>query len=77
MHAKDARVFVTLVNKASTFRDLKIDGHSYTLMPNDLITVKAPAGTVVYANSKFGKYHRGDTLVALTQSLDHTRVSIR
>jgi hypothetical protein len=54
-HKKDARVFVTLVNKAVTFRDVKIDGHSYTLLPNDLLTVKAPAGTVVYAASAFGK----------------------
>jgi hypothetical protein len=73
---KDARVFVTLVNKSTVFRDVQIDGHSYTMMPHDLLTVKAPAGTVVYAASAFGKFHRGDALVALTSSMDHSRVAI-
>lgn len=75
-HKKDARVFVTLVNKGVTFRDVKIDGHTYTLQPHELLTVKGPAGTVVYAASDFGRYHRGDTLVALTPSLDHSRISL-
>jgi hypothetical protein len=75
-HKKDARVFVTLVNKSVTFRDVKIDGHSYTLLPHELLTVKGPAGTVVYAGSAFGKFHRGDALVALTPSMDHSRVAI-
>ncbi len=75
-HAKDARVFITLVNKSVVFRDVKIDGHTYTLRPNDLLTVKGPVGTVVYAASGFGKVHRGDALVALTPSMDHSRVDI-
>jgi hypothetical protein len=75
-HKKDARVFITLVNKSVTFRDVKIDGHVYTLHPHDLLTVKGPAGTCVYAASAFGKYHRGDTLISLTPSMDHSRVSI-
>ena len=41
---KDTRVFITLVNKGVTFRDVKIDGHVYTLQPHDLLTVKGPAG---------------------------------
>jgi hypothetical protein len=75
-HKKDARVFVTLVNKGVTFRDVKIDGHTYTLLPHELLTVKGPAGTVVYAASSFGRYHRGDAVVALTPSLDHSRISL-
>ena len=75
-HKKDARVFVTLVNKCVTFRDVKIDGHTYTLRPHELLTVKGPVGTVVYAASAFGRYRRGDTLVALTPSLDHSRISL-
>jgi hypothetical protein len=75
-HAKDARVNVTLVNQSTLFRDVKIDGRNYTVMPHELLAIKAPAGTVVYAASSFGRIHRGDTLVALTPSLDHSRVSI-
>ena len=75
-HKKDTRVFVTLVNKSVTFRDVTIDGHSYTMLPNDLLTVKAPAGTVVYAGSAYRNCRRGDALVALTPSMDHSRVAI-
>jgi hypothetical protein len=75
-HKKDARVFITLVNKSVTFRDVTIDGRVYTLQPHELLTVKGPAGTVVYAASKFGKYQRGDALVALAPSMDHSRISI-
>ena len=74
--AKDTRVFVTLVNKSPVFRDVKIDGRSYTLLPDELLTVKGPAGTVVYAASAFGKIHRGDALVALTPSMNHSRIAI-
>src|ERR1700756_2457737 len=73
---KDTRVFITLVNKGVTFRDVKIDGRVYTLKPHDLLTVKGPAGTCVYAASTFGKYQPGDTLVSLTPEMDHSRVSI-
>ena len=69
-------MFVTLVNKSPVFRDVTIDGHKYTVMPNDLLTVKGPAGTVVYAASRFGKVHTGDALVELAPSMDHSRVSL-
>lgn len=76
-HKKDARVFVTLVNTCVTFRDVRIDGHVYTLQPHELLTVKGPAGTVVYAASAYKSTHRGDALVALTPSMDHSRISIQ
>jgi hypothetical protein len=75
-HVKDHRVFVTLVNKGVMFRDVKIDGHTYTLQPHELLTVKGPVGTTVYAASSFGKIHRGDALVALTPEMDHSRIAI-
>jgi hypothetical protein len=75
-HKKDARVYITLVNKSTLFRDVTIDGHKYTVMPDDLLTVKAPAGTVVYAASRYGKTHAGDPLVELVPSMDHHRISL-
>jgi hypothetical protein len=73
-HSKDARVSVTFENKSSLFRDVTIDGHKYTVMPGEVLAVRAPAGTVVYAASAFGKYHRGDAFMALSKSADHSRV---
>ena len=75
-HKKDARVFVTLVNKSSMFRDVKIDGHTYTVMPNGLLTVKGPAGTVVYAASRYRNIQRGAAIVELAPSMDHSRISL-
>jgi hypothetical protein len=75
-HKKDARVYITLVNKSSVFRDVSIDGHKYTVMPNDNLTVKGPTGTVVYAASRYGKVHTGDALVELVPSMDHSRISL-
>jgi hypothetical protein len=74
---KNARVYVTLVNKATWFRDVTIDGRTYTVLPNEMLAVKAPVGTMVYAGSEFGRYHRGDALLELTPSLDNSRVSIK
>lgn len=75
-HMKDHRVFVTLVNKSVMFRDVKIDGHTYTLQPHEMLTVKGPVGTTVYAASSYGKFHRGDALVALTPAMDHSRIAL-
>jgi hypothetical protein len=44
---------------------------------DNLLTVKGPAGTVVYAASSFGRLHRGDVLLALTPGLDRSRITIR
>ena len=75
-HKKDTRVFVTLVNKSVTFRDVTVDGQKYTLLPHELLTVKGPVGTTVYAASSYGRTHTGDALVQLEPSLDHARVNL-
>jgi hypothetical protein len=75
-HTKDARVYVTLENKSTWFRDVTIGGHKYTVQPGELLAVKAPVGTVVYAASAFGKYHAGDPFMELNKSVDHMRVKL-
>ena len=63
--AGDARVTLTLRNTASIFQDVKVAGHSYTVQPNRSLTIKAPAGTVVYADSSTGAHHRGEVIAQL------------
>lgn len=70
------RVYVTLQNKSSWFREVMIDGHKYTVMPGDLLAVTAPPGTTVYAASPFGRYQKGDAFLKLTPAMDHLRVSL-
>ena len=41
----DSRVVLTLYNSGQTFRDVKIDGKSYTEPPNHFLDLRAPEGT--------------------------------
>ena len=73
----DHRVTVTLLNKATSFRDVQIDGHTYSVQPQHVLDVKAPAGTIIFAASLSPDYHRGDAMFAVTPQMNKTRVAIR
>jgi hypothetical protein len=72
----DTRVSVVLYNKGISFRDVKIDGHIYTVTSHQMISVKAPVGTVVYADSKTPTYHRGDAIVEVTPKLNNQQINL-
>ena len=74
--APDTRVEVMLYNKADGFRDVKIEGHVYTVMPHQMLDIKAPAGTVVYADSRTLSLKRGDAILTVTDKLNHQRVDL-
>lgn len=76
VHTPDTRISLTLVNKADQFRDVTIQGHTYTMGAHELLRIKAPAGTVVYAASTALKFHRGDVVVSLQPSLNDTTISL-
>ena len=80
MHPKaaqpDTRVSVVLYNSSVGFRDVKIDGHVYTVLSHNKLTIKAPAGTVIYADSRTPTYHRGDVMLEVTPQLDHQKVNL-
>jgi hypothetical protein len=73
----DNRVSVTLHNRASIFQDVKVDGHRYTVPGHRGIVVKAPIGTVVYADSSTGELRRGDKVVELSESLNEQTVDLK
>ena len=72
----DTRISVTFYNNNSGFRDLKVEGHVYTVMPHEKLFVKAPAGTIVYADSRTLTHKRGDVLMEVTPKLDNQRVNL-
>ena len=72
----DTRVSVTLYNKAHLFRDVKVDGRTYTVTPDHRLTIKAPVGTVVYADSRMYQHRRGDKLLEVTPQTDHTQFDL-
>ncbi len=78
MHPKqpDTRINVTLVNDSRDFRDVKVDGHTYTVLAHQGLSIKAPAGTVVYAASRTSAHKRGDALLELTPKVDRQRIAL-
>lgn len=64
--SKDARITVQVVNHSALFRDVKVDGHVYTLMPRHGLSITAPAGTAVYAASTGFGYRTGELLLSVT-----------
>jgi hypothetical protein len=73
----DNRITLTLRNGAPVFQDVKIDGRSYTIGAHQGITVKAPAGTVIYADSATGSLRRGATIAQLSAKIDHQLLDIK
>jgi len=74
--APDTRVEVTLYNSAVGFRDVKIDGHVYTVMPHQMLDIKAQPGVVVYADSRTLSLKRGAAILTVTPQLNHQRVNL-
>lgn len=72
----DNRVVLTLCNTAHTFRDVKIDGEIYTVQPNQLLNLRAPEGTKVYAGSLSSHARRGDVLLEITPRLQHQKIDL-
>ena len=73
----DQRVEFTLHNESKSFENVNIDGHSYTVTANQILTIKAPIGTVIYADSRFSTFHRGDALFTVNPSLQSSRIDLR
>jgi hypothetical protein len=73
---KDERVTVHLRNKATFFRDVKIGDKVYTVLANHGLTIKAPAGTQIFAASPGVTYRKGDLLFAINPHMENATVSI-
>ena len=72
----DTRVNVTLVNNSTSFHDVMIDGHSYEVMSHQLLYVKAPAGTLIFADSRTRLHKRGEVLTSLTPAMNRTTIEL-
>ena len=63
---QDTRITVHVFNQTGLFRDVKVDGHTYTLMPHHGLSITAPVGTPVYAASTGYAHRAGELLFTLT-----------
>ena len=78
LHPKmpDTRINLSLYNNAHSFRDVKIDGHMYTVPSHQLLLVKAPAGTVIFADSRTSRFRRGDIMLEVSPQNDNQKIVI-
>lgn len=74
---KDERVSFVIHNSSQFFDDVKIEGRNYTIRAHDSIMVKALTGTVVFADSRFGKFHPGDVLLTVTPTLMDRNIDLQ
>lgn len=72
----DTRVYVSLYNQSLAFRDIKIDGHHYTVRAHEYINIKAPVGTTVYADSPTPMYRRGDVMLVVVPQLNNRHIKL-
>ena len=66
----DTRVRVEILNSGLTFRDVTVGEKTYTVEPQHALTIKAPAGTMVYAASRSSFHKRGDALLTLDPQMN-------
>lgn len=72
----DNRVVLDIYNKGDMFRDVKVDGKIYTLLPHHSMTIKAPQGTPVFTNSTGSLHRKGDLLFYIDPSMKNKVLSI-
>ncbi len=73
----DNRISVTLHNDQPIFQDVKVDGHTYTISAHQGLTIKAPAGTVIYSDSSTGVHKRGEVLVQVSSQVRDQTFQLR
>jgi hypothetical protein len=73
----DTRIRLTLHNDATIFQDVKVAGRSYTIKAHQGLTIKAPAGTVIYSDSNTGTHHRGEAIAQLGPELNNQAIDLK
>jgi len=69
-------ISVQVYNKGQASQDLKVEGKVYTVPSHQTITIKAPLGTAVYADSTGAAYQKGDVLFTFMPAMKDATVKI-
>ena len=75
--AKDVRISFALYNKSGIIQDVTVGNGKYTLLPNSGMTITAPEGTQVIAETVGLGHKKGDVLFAVQPTLRNETVLIR
>jgi len=75
--AKDPRISFAVYNKSGIIQDFDVAGRKYTLLPNSGLTITAPEGTQISAETVSRGHNKGDVLFAVQPTLRNDTVIIR
>jgi hypothetical protein len=73
---EDTRITFHLTNQDGFLQQVKVEGHIYTIVPHGALTIKASAGTEVYAVTSGIKHRAGDLLIAVKPQTQDSTISI-
>jgi len=73
---QDKRITSRLWDGTAFARQIVVAGCVHTLLPNDGVMIKAPAGTEVLAASDSYKHRKGDVLVEMTADRNNSTVTL-
>jgi hypothetical protein len=73
--AHAANIAVEFYNKGKVAQDVKVGETVYTVPPLKALTIKAPAGTAVIADTASEGHQKGDVLFTFASALKGARVS--
>jgi hypothetical protein len=71
----DTRVTVYLFNPNSSSREVRVGERIYAMQPHETLTIKAPAGTNVYAESTGRLHTKGEVLFPVIPQLQDKTLS--
>ena len=73
---QETRISVQVHNKSKQDQSLKVEGQVYTVPAHQTLTIKAPLGTAVYADSVCKGHVKGDQLFSFTKEMKDATFSI-
>lgn len=73
---QDDRIAFVLTNPTGGFRDVKIDGRTYTIGSHQTLGIKVPAGTVIFSASRSFSHRVGEVLFEVTAIQNHTNIRL-
>lgn len=73
--ADQANIAIELYNKGKVAQDVKVGETVYTVPPLKALSIKAPAGTAVIADTASERHQKGEVLFTFVSSLKGARVS--
>ena len=74
---QDDRISVRLYNDRGNFKEVMVNGQSYTVLSHQVLHITAPVGTPVYVGANVPLHHRGDVLFTVAPEMQNQQIALR